>query len=295
MREWYEGQSHSRQYAARLTTFIIPMRAEECPICRCKLLASTTSPSTTPSVPTPAPARYAAAGQPRPPAPTIKTRDAFKRCWPAIWTVSYVLHEVGEGEKGGGKEIQKPPTTYAHLGQDQLPAIALILVLPQRPLPHSRRGALHGPPRRFLVGGGGRESRQLCSQCLELLLGLGDLRTQLRLGGPRRRHEEAGLGRRGSEAVLECWIQGGACQWDGPSTARRVVGHSLSKGAPRGDVLYSYSASERPCFPLQPVAISPEICPPSQRHQSSALYNHGDVCWGVWCTGYVVMWHSAKT
>ena len=45
-----------------------------CRICRCRFDSSTTSMSTMPIVPTPAAARYIAAGEPSPPAPSISTR-----------------------------------------------------------------------------------------------------------------------------------------------------------------------------------------------------------------------------
>ena len=47
----------------------------------CRLFA-TVSASTIASSPTPAAARYSAAGAPRPPAPTISTLAAFSACWP---------------------------------------------------------------------------------------------------------------------------------------------------------------------------------------------------------------------
>src|SRR6516165_9190245 len=49
---------------------------------RCRLDSSTTSKSTTPSVPTPAAARYISAGEPSPPAPTHSTRALPSRLWP---------------------------------------------------------------------------------------------------------------------------------------------------------------------------------------------------------------------
>jgi hypothetical protein len=48
-------------------------------ICRWRLLSSTVSKSTMPSVPTPAAARYISAGEPRPPAPTQSTLAFFSR------------------------------------------------------------------------------------------------------------------------------------------------------------------------------------------------------------------------
>ena len=53
-----------------------PMRSVVCRIWRCRFVSSTTSASTMPSVPTPAAARYSAAGEPRPPAPISSTFEA---------------------------------------------------------------------------------------------------------------------------------------------------------------------------------------------------------------------------
>src|SRR5690606_2136623 len=53
-------------------------------ICRCRLLSSTTSSSASMMLPTPAPARYSAAGAPSPPAPTISTRAASSFSCPSI-------------------------------------------------------------------------------------------------------------------------------------------------------------------------------------------------------------------
>jgi len=55
----------------------------------CRLDSSTTSPSTKPIVPIPAPAKYNPAGDPKPPAPTIKTLAAFNFFCP--WTpISFI-------------------------------------------------------------------------------------------------------------------------------------------------------------------------------------------------------------
>ena len=50
---------------------------------RCRLERSTTSSSTMPSVPTPAAARYSAAGEPSPPAPISSTFASSSFCWPS--------------------------------------------------------------------------------------------------------------------------------------------------------------------------------------------------------------------
>lgn len=63
-----------------------PMREVEWPTCRCRLERSTTSPSTMPMVPMPAPAMYCAAGQPRPPAPMIRTLAFRRRSWAVIFS-----------------------------------------------------------------------------------------------------------------------------------------------------------------------------------------------------------------
>ena len=68
------------------STFSIPTVAVEWMICRCRLLASTMSKSTSPIVPTPAAARYSAIGAPRPPVPTHSTFAAFSFCWPSMPT-----------------------------------------------------------------------------------------------------------------------------------------------------------------------------------------------------------------
>ena len=58
---------------AALSTFGMPTRLVEWITWRCRFDASTTSASTMPRVPTPAAARYSAAGEPRPPAPSSST------------------------------------------------------------------------------------------------------------------------------------------------------------------------------------------------------------------------------
>ena len=54
-------------------TFAFPISAVLWIICLCRLERSTSSASTIPMIPTPAAARYMAAGAPRPPAPMIST------------------------------------------------------------------------------------------------------------------------------------------------------------------------------------------------------------------------------
>ncbi len=54
--------------------------------CRCRLVKSTTSKSTSPMVPTPAAERYSASGDPNPPVPMQSTRAAFSFCWPSMPT-----------------------------------------------------------------------------------------------------------------------------------------------------------------------------------------------------------------
>jgi hypothetical protein len=58
------------------SVFFCPTRAVEWMIWRWRFDMSTTSKSTIPIVPTPAAARYSAAGEPRPPAPMMR---AFER------------------------------------------------------------------------------------------------------------------------------------------------------------------------------------------------------------------------
>ena len=60
-----------------------PTSSVSCRSCRCRLVSSTRSKSANPSVPTPAAARYMAAGDPRPPAPTTSTRAAWSRRCPS--------------------------------------------------------------------------------------------------------------------------------------------------------------------------------------------------------------------
>jgi hypothetical protein len=52
-------------------------------IWRWRLLIAIVSSSTIPSFPTPEPARYSAQGQPRPPAPMMRTLPLHRPCWPA--------------------------------------------------------------------------------------------------------------------------------------------------------------------------------------------------------------------
>lgn len=65
--------THSCKYSIALSTLYFPTFLVRCSTCRCRFEDSTVSPSTRPIVPTPAPARYNAAGHPNPPAPTIRT------------------------------------------------------------------------------------------------------------------------------------------------------------------------------------------------------------------------------
>ncbi len=65
----------SRSFAD--ASFDRPTSGVPCSSCRWRLLKSTTSKSTMPSVPTPAAARYIAAGEPRPPAPMQSTFAAL--------------------------------------------------------------------------------------------------------------------------------------------------------------------------------------------------------------------------
>lgn len=81
VRVWF-GKGEARyafRYEMALSTFFMPTFAVLCRIWRCRFDISTSSPSTRPMVPTPAPARYAAAGQPRPPAPTMRIEAALRR------------------------------------------------------------------------------------------------------------------------------------------------------------------------------------------------------------------------
>jgi hypothetical protein len=68
-----------------------------CMIWRCKLLSSTSSLSTMPILPTPAAARYSAAGEPRPPAPTISTEPRHSLDWAA--GVVRGAHSVGASSR----------------------------------------------------------------------------------------------------------------------------------------------------------------------------------------------------
>jgi len=60
-----------------------PTMSAECMIWRCRLVRSTVSWSASARVPTPAAARYIAAGDPSPPAPTISARASSSACWPS--------------------------------------------------------------------------------------------------------------------------------------------------------------------------------------------------------------------
>src|SRR6266700_7596483 len=64
------------------STLGMPMRWVEWITWRCRLERSTSSSSTMPSVPTPAAARYSAAGEPSPPAPISRTLAASSLRWP---------------------------------------------------------------------------------------------------------------------------------------------------------------------------------------------------------------------
>ena len=55
------------------STFGVPIRSVVWMTWRCRFERSTSSSSTTPSVPTPAAARYSAVGEPSPPAPSSST------------------------------------------------------------------------------------------------------------------------------------------------------------------------------------------------------------------------------
>ena len=62
----------------------MPTRAMSCTICRCRLVRSTVSSSTTVMRPTPAVARYSSTGEPSPPAPTTSACACSSRCWPSM-------------------------------------------------------------------------------------------------------------------------------------------------------------------------------------------------------------------
>lgn len=76
-----------------LSTLLMPTRLVECATWRCRLDSSTVSPSTNPNVPIPAPARYAAAGQPSPPAPTRRTL-ALRRLSCPVMDVQYNTYQA---------------------------------------------------------------------------------------------------------------------------------------------------------------------------------------------------------
>lgn len=67
-------------------TLFIPIRSVVCMICRCRFDISTLSPSMRPIIPTPAPAKYNAAGAPMPPAPTMSTL--------ALWMSIYPWYDI---------------------------------------------------------------------------------------------------------------------------------------------------------------------------------------------------------
>jgi len=62
-----------------LSALLRPMSLCPWMIWRCRFDSSTVSKSMTPSVPTPAAARYMSAGEPSPPAPTHSTLAFFRR------------------------------------------------------------------------------------------------------------------------------------------------------------------------------------------------------------------------
>ena len=76
----------SRTEAAADSAFGRPMSLCPWMTWRCRLDSSTVSKSTTPSVPTPAAARYISAGEPRPPAPTQSTFAFLSRFCPVTAT-----------------------------------------------------------------------------------------------------------------------------------------------------------------------------------------------------------------
>lgn len=117
-----EGVTDDFKNSIALSTFFIPTFEVLCNICLCRFDVSTTSPSTIPTVPTPAPAMYAAAGQPRPPAPTIRTLAALSRSWPV-----YLISKAPKKENGKGYTLD-PNTRNNHL-----PSISLVLFRRKRP------------------------------------------------------------------------------------------------------------------------------------------------------------------
>src|SRR5437867_621916 len=68
------------------SSFGRPTSLVPCSTCRWRFDTSTTSKSTSPSVPTPAAARYNASGEPRPPAPMRRMRAALSRRCPSTPT-----------------------------------------------------------------------------------------------------------------------------------------------------------------------------------------------------------------
>ena len=71
-----------RIVAAALSTLARPISGVPWITWRCRFDSDTVSSSMTPSVPTPAAARYISAGAPRPPAPTTSTGAFFNAAWP---------------------------------------------------------------------------------------------------------------------------------------------------------------------------------------------------------------------
>ena len=127
---WKEGNakgdgSSCYAYELRVTmalaTFVIPTVAVECSVCRWRLDSSTTSPSTSPTVPTPAPTRYEAAGHPKPPTPTISTDALLSLSWP-------VKPSVTRSSRSGCRS-----TLQAYFRHDELAPISLVLIPLQRP------------------------------------------------------------------------------------------------------------------------------------------------------------------
>lgn len=78
--------------------------------CRCKLDTSTSSWSTTPMRPTPAPPRYRHIGEPRPPAPTTNMEVFRSLSWPLIptsgrmsWRPNRLISAFGKWSMGNGQ------------------------------------------------------------------------------------------------------------------------------------------------------------------------------------------------
>ncbi len=68
--------------AAALSTFGVPISGVPWITWRCRFDSATVSSSITPSVPTPAAARYSSTGAPKPPAPITSTRARPSAAWP---------------------------------------------------------------------------------------------------------------------------------------------------------------------------------------------------------------------